>query len=103
MTSADVQAPVETGPEFLAPRVIAVEPVPGPSLRVVFETGDVRTFDARPLLDRGVFCALSDASAFAAVSVVPGGGGVEWASGADLSANRLFTGGRAVGHESASG
>jgi hypothetical protein len=61
---------------------------------VVFETGERRRVDLRPLLDKGVFRALRLPDALADVSVVPGGGGVEWACGADLSANRLYFGAR---------
>ena len=87
---------VVVGPEPLAPRVVRVEAVDGERIRVSFETGDVCLFDVSPLLDRGVFRALRDTEAFCAVSVVAGGGGVEWASGPDLSAGRLHSGGEPV-------
>ena len=48
--------------------------------------------DVADLLHRGVFRCLQDADRFAEVSVVDGGGGVEWACGPDLSANRLYFG-----------
>lgn len=81
------------GPEPLAPRVVHVEAVGGRSVHVAFETGDARLFDVSPLFPRGVFQALRDPDAFRDVSVVAGGGGIEWASGPDLSAGRLYTGG----------
>lgn len=81
------------GPEPLAPRVVRVAAVGDRSVHVTFETGDARFFDVSPLFAKGVFRALRDVEAFRAVSVVAGGGGIEWASGPDLSAGRLYTGG----------
>ena len=88
---------IEVGPEPLAPRIVAVEVVGRAAVRVSFETGEVRVFDASPLLDRGVFRLIREPSAFGSVSVVNGGGGIEWSAGPDLSAGRLYTGGRREG------
>lgn len=81
---------VVVGPYPLAPRVVAAEAVSSRTVRVTFEDGEVR--DVSPALDRGVFEALREPARFAEVSVVEGGGGIGWASGADLSANRLYFG-----------
>ncbi|MEM1117458.1 MAG: DUF2442 domain-containing protein [Bacteroidota bacterium] len=81
---------VVVGPYPLAPRVVAVEVVETTALRVTFEDGEVR--EVTPVLDRGPFRRLQDPERFAEVAIVEGGGGVEWASGADLSANRLYYG-----------
>jgi hypothetical protein len=81
---------IVVGPEPLAPRVVAVSAAGPGTIRVSFEDGEVRLFDVSPLLARGVFQRIADPHAFAAVSVVDGGGGVEWAAGPDLSANRLY-------------
>jgi hypothetical protein len=84
---------VVVGPEPLAPRVVGVEAVGGATtVHVTFETGETRDVDLGALLTRGVFRALTDPAAFVRVRVVDGGGGVEWDSGADLSANRLYFG-----------
>lgn len=85
---------ITVGVEPLAPRVVGVDTVSESAICVTFETGEQREVDVSPLLGRGVFCALADLESFAAVSVVEGGGGIEWASGADLSANRLYFGPR---------
>lgn len=82
------------GPDPLAPRVIGVVADADAGVVVTFETGEERRVDLRPLLDRGVFRALREPAARADVSVVAGGGGIEWACGADLSANRLYFGAR---------
>ena len=89
-TLAKTEPEVVVGPYPLAPLVVAVEAVNDRTVRVTFEGGEVR--DVRPVLDRGVFRQLRSPERFAEVSVVAGGGGIEWASGADLSANRLYFG-----------
>ena len=80
------------GPEPLAPRVVSVAAVSDSTIEVAFETGEVRRVDVAPLFGRGVFRCLREPERFEEVSVVPGGGGVEWACGPDLSANRLYFG-----------
>ncbi|SRR5690606_16132747 len=84
------------GPEPLAPRIVAVEAVGETVAEAVFEDGEERRVDVAPLLTRGVFRQLTDPDAFAAVSVVEGGGGIEWACGPDLSAIRVYHGGEPV-------
>lgn len=83
---------VVVGPEPLAPRVVSATAVGDSVLEVGFETGEVRRADISPLFDRGVFRCLRERERFEEVSVVPGGGGVEWACGPNLSANRLYFG-----------
>ncbi|MEM1041954.1 MAG: DUF2442 domain-containing protein [Bacteroidota bacterium] len=90
MPEVQTEPEVVVGPEPLAPRVVAVSAVGGATIRVAFEDAEVRTFDVAPLLTRGVFRQLAVPDAFAAISIVEGGGGVEWAAGPDLSANRLY-------------
>jgi hypothetical protein len=68
-------------------------------LRASFEAGEVRRFDVSPLLTRGVLQLIAKAEAFESVSVVEGGGGVEWDAGPDLSANRLYFDGEPVSRD----
>ena len=84
------------GPERLAPRIIEVEATDASTIRMAFETGEYRSFDVSPLLSRGVFQRIAEPRAFYRVSVVEGGGGVEWESGPDLSANRVYYDGELV-------
>ena len=49
------------------PRVRAVKPNPDYSLILVFTNDEVRRFDVRPYLDKGVFRALRDPQNFNAV------------------------------------
>lgn len=74
----------------LAPRVTRVEALAGYALRVTFATGDVRRVECRPFLDKGVFRCLMDDAEFRRVEPINGGGGIRWASGADLSRDTLY-------------
>lgn len=74
----------------LAPRVTGVEPLTGYALRVTFATGEVRHVDCRPFLDKGVFQRLKDEDEFRRVNPINNGGGIGWASGADLSRDTLY-------------
>lgn len=80
----------------LAPRVTAVEPLPEYVLRVTFATGEVRRVDCRPFLDKGIFQRLKDVAEFCRIEPINNGGGVGWASGADLSRDTLYATGEAV-------
>ena len=81
------------GARSLTPRVVSVRPLAGARLAVTFGDGTERDVDVSPVLDLGVFRLLAEPEAFRAVSVVEGGGGVEWASGADLCVDTLYAGG----------
>jgi hypothetical protein len=96
MPELQTEPEIVVGPEPLAPRVVAVSVSGEAVIRVVFEDHAIRTLDVSPLLTRGIFRRIADPEAFADVTVVEGGGGVEWAAGPDLSANRLYFGGEAV-------
>lgn len=69
-----------------------VLPLPGFRLAAVFTDGATRTFDVKPLFALEAFRALDDPAAFATVR--NHGYDVEWASGADLSADTLYLDGR---------
>ncbi len=74
------------------PRIVAVEPVDGRCILATFESGERRRYDVSPLLGRGVFRALSDPDAFAAVGVDEMGG-VTWDAGPDLSRDTVYLAG----------
>ena len=73
-----------------------MSPLEGYALRVTFATGEVRRVDCRPFLDKGVFRCLRDGSEFRRVQPVNGGGGVGWASGADLSRDTVYAVGEPI-------
>ena len=80
-------------PTPLTPRVVSARPLDDARLAVAFADGVEREIDLTPVLGLGVFRPLADLKAFQAVTIVEGGGGVEWASGADLCADTLYAGG----------
>lgn len=70
------------------PHVVRVTPQPQHRLLLEFENGETRLFDLTPWLDKGVFRALRDSSAFAQAQVVDGS--VEWPGEIDLSYDTLY-------------
>jgi hypothetical protein len=74
--------------EPLLPRVVDVEPLEGYRLRLLFNSGEERIFDATYLIGRGVFEPLRDPAVFAEAWVEAGS--IEWPSGAGLSYNTLY-------------
>ena len=68
--------------------IVQVEARDDWTLKVTFSSSDVRTFDVRPLLTREAFAPLSNLSEFRRIR--NGGYFVEWANGADLSADTLY-------------
>ncbi len=70
--------------------VIGVQALTNGVLRVVWDDGVTRDVDLRPQMKGHVLLEmLSVPEVFRDVSVVPGGGGVEWLNGADFSARSL--------------
>ena len=74
-----------------APRISAVEPLPGYLLRVTFANGVQKLYDCTPLLHRNAFRILKTEAFFKAVSVDTGGYGISWSDEADLSEYELWT------------
>ena len=74
-------------------RIADAEPLGGRLLRLTFSTGEVRTVDALPLVERiggPIFAPLRDPGYFARVSVDPVCGTVVWPNGADLAPTALY-------------
>jgi Protein of unknown function (DUF2442) len=76
------------------PRVKSVRALDDHELEVLFDNGELRRFDVKPYLDRGIFVRLRDQDAFRAVRVVAGS--VEWANGLDLSYDTLYIEGQPI-------
>ena len=73
----------------LNPRIKEVQPQDKYCLRLTFSNGEVRLYDASPLLDQGgIFAELKDESAFR--SVHPWHGTVQWAGGQDVCPDTLY-------------
>ena len=70
------------------PKVLHLKPRADYCLEVQFVDGQIRIFDARPYLTRGVFKALQDEAVFRTARVVAGA--VEWAGEIDLSHDTVY-------------
>jgi hypothetical protein len=72
----------------MSPRVRAVRALDDYELVINFDNGEVRRFDVKPYLGRGVFVRLRDADAFRNVRSVAGS--IEWENGLDLSYDTVY-------------
>jgi hypothetical protein len=70
------------------PRVINVKPENNYMLRLWFTSGEVRRFDVKPYLGKGIFKELEDISVFN--SVKPFLGSIQWSNEADLCPDTLY-------------
>jgi Protein of unknown function (DUF2442) len=72
----------------MSPKVIQVEPLPDFTLRLFFDSGEVKCFDVRPYLEKGIFAELKNIQYFKQVK--PFFGGVQWLHEQDFSADTLY-------------
>jgi len=70
------------------PRVKAVKPNPDYTLTLLFTNGEIRLFDVKPYLGRGIFTELEDQSLFN--SVTPFLGSIQWRNGQDFCPDTLY-------------
>jgi hypothetical protein len=70
------------------PRVEKVKPNPDHTVTLVFTNGEIRRFDVKPYLDKGIFRKLKNLSAFN--SVRPSLGSIQWDGGQDLCPDTLY-------------
>lgn len=70
------------------PRVVDVKPITDFMLILTFSNNEVRVFDMKPYLDKGIFRELRDPRAFNAVQ--PFLGSVQWPGGQDLCPDTLY-------------
>ena len=76
------------------PQVKQVRPLENFRLKLTFENGEQRVFNARPYMGKGVFVRLQDCAAFRAARVVAGS--VEWPGDLDLSYDTLYLASRPI-------
>ena len=76
------------GARDIAPDAVRVEVRDDHTLRVRFANGELRDFDAKPLLARKCYDALRNAALFATARVEYGV--VTWADGSDLDPEWLY-------------
>jgi hypothetical protein len=70
------------------PRVKSVKPNPDYTLTLTFTDGEIRIFDVKPYLDKGIFRELRDMSVFN--SVKPFLGSIQWQGGQDFCPDTLY-------------
>jgi len=75
---------------MLQPRILNVEPVEEYKLKLNYETGEVRIFDVSPYIDGDWFGELRNKGYFRTVKIIPGGSGIEWSNGQDISPHELY-------------
>jgi hypothetical protein len=81
----------------MLPRVRTVTANDDYTLTVTFTSGEVKTYDCRPLLDFGVFTALRDPTTFKRVHASRGT--VEWPGEIDICPDTVYLDSRPVGRE----
>jgi len=70
------------------PRVKNVKPQDDYTLRLTFTNGEVKIFDVKPYLSKGIFRELREESSFN--SVRPFLGSIQWKGGQDLCPDTLY-------------
>lgn len=70
------------------PRVTSVKPNPDHTITIEFTNGEIRLFDVKPYLDKGIFRELRDLGYFN--SVKPVLGSVQWQGGQDFCPDTLY-------------
>ena len=75
---------------MLQPRLIKVEPLEAMKLRLYYETGEIKLFDTAPYARGTWYGNLKDTAYFNTVRLLPGGSGIEWRDGQDISPHELY-------------
>ena len=70
------------------PRITNVRPQENYMLLLTFTNGEVKEFDVKPYLEKGIFRDLKDVSVFN--SVKPFLGTIQWSNEADLCPDTLY-------------
>ena len=76
------------------PRVKAVKANPDYTLTLTFTNGEVKLFDVKPYLEKGIFRELKDRNEFN--SVRPFLGSIQWRNGQDFCPDMLYLDGKQV-------
>ena len=75
---------------MLQPKLVRVEAIFPLTLRLYYETGEVKLFDVTPYATGSWFGELKDETYFKSVRLLPGGVGIEWNNGQDISPHELY-------------
>ena len=76
------------------PRVKDVKPNSDYTLTLTFKNGEVKIYDVKPFLNKGVFIELQDLALFS--SVKPFYGSIQWQNGQDICPDTLYIDGVSV-------
>lgn len=75
---------------MLQPKLITVEPMEHFTLKLVYETGEVKIFDVSPYMSGSWFGELKNPDCFKTVHMLPDGIGIEWPDGQDIAPHELY-------------
>ncbi len=70
------------------PRVKTVKPIKDFKLLLEFDNGELKIFDVKPYIDKGIFKVLSDKNQFNSVRVVDGS--IQWNNETDFCPDTLY-------------
>ena len=70
------------------PRVKTVKPIKDFKLLLEFDNGELKIFDVKPYIHKGIFKALSDKNQFNSVRVVDGS--IQWNNETDFCPDTLY-------------
>ena len=73
-------------------KVLSVKPLPRFELELRFDTQEVKVFDVKPYLEKGVFAELKDPGYFSRVAVFLDS--IPWPHGQDFDPDHLYEEGR---------
>lgn len=75
---------------MLQPRLTSVKALPDMKLHLIYETGEEILFGVSPYVEGSWYGELKDSAYFQSVKLLPGGIGIEWIDGQDISPHELY-------------
>ena len=76
---------------MLQPRLTAVQAMHSLTLRLEYETGEVKLFDVAPYATGSLVWAVEGSvTYFSTVRLLPNGAGIEWPEGQDIAPHELY-------------
>lgn len=75
---------------MLQPKLVSVTAAEPLTLRLVYETGEVKLFDVSPYACGSWYGELRDPDYFRTVHLIDGGAGIAWGHGQDLAPHELY-------------
>jgi len=70
------------------PRIAKVKAIDNFNLELTFTNGEVKIFDVKPYLEKGMFSELRDDNQFKSVTIVLGS--IQWSNGLDICPDTLY-------------